>query len=88
MLAKLDACAPLRLRARELLMFQIIRAALQSEIGAKLDCSQDPMTVVARGAALYASTIGTTVAELTEAPLKAGAAAIYVATVARSSPEV
>src|SRR4051794_4117402 len=59
----------------------IIRAALQSEIGAKLDCSQHPMTVVACGAALYASTIQTTVAELTKlpstiaaTPAKAGAA--------------
>jgi molecular chaperone DnaK len=34
----------------------ILRAALQSEIGAKLDHSLDPMTVVSQGAALYAST--------------------------------
>jgi molecular chaperone DnaK len=34
----------------------VLRAALQSEIGAKLDHSLDPMTVVSQGAALYAST--------------------------------
>src|SRR5439155_6717624 len=34
----------------------IVRAALQSKLNVKLDSSQDPMTVVARGAALYAST--------------------------------
>ncbi len=32
-----------------------VRAALESNVGAKLDDSQDPMTVVASGAALYAS---------------------------------
>jgi molecular chaperone DnaK len=41
----------------------VIRAALESEIGAKLDTSLDPMTVVARGAALYASTQESTIAK-------------------------
>ena len=35
----------------------VLRAALESGIGAKLDHSLDPMTVVSRGAALYASTV-------------------------------
>ncbi|MDB5301638.1 MAG: Heat shock protein 70, partial [Phycisphaerales bacterium] len=49
----------------------IIRAALEAGIGAKLDTSLDPMTVVARGAALYASTL-----ELTVGPSAAGAPVI------------
>jgi len=39
----------------------VIRAALVASVGANLDCSLDPMTVVARGAALYAATIERTV---------------------------
>lgn len=35
----------------------IVRDALESEIGAKLDTSVDPMTVVSQGAALFASTL-------------------------------
>lgn len=46
-----------------------IRAALTGGLGARLDHSLDPMTVVARGAALYASTIERT------APPSAGPAA-------------
>ncbi|MDT5294166.1 MAG: molecular chaperone HscC, partial [Acidobacteriota bacterium] len=34
-----------------------VRAALASHIGAKVDTSLDPMTAVARGAAIYASTV-------------------------------
>jgi molecular chaperone DnaK len=40
----------------------VIRDALISTLGNKLDYSIDPMTVVARGAALYASTLECTVA--------------------------
>ena len=40
----------------------VIRQALVSVLGNKLDYSIDPMTVVARGAALYASTLERTVA--------------------------
>lgn len=42
----------------------IVRAALEAELGAKLDYSLDPMTVVARGAALYASTLERTTADV------------------------
>jgi len=34
-----------------------VREALRSRLGARIDASLDPMTVVARGAALYASTV-------------------------------
>ncbi|MDT7778988.1 MAG: molecular chaperone HscC [Acidobacteriota bacterium] len=34
-----------------------VRAALASHLGARVDSSLDPMTVVARGAAMYASTV-------------------------------
>jgi molecular chaperone DnaK len=40
-----------------------VRAALASHLGAKVDSSLDPMTVVARGAAIYASTVERRVAE-------------------------
>jgi molecular chaperone DnaK len=46
----------------------IIRAALESEIGAKLDASVDPMTVVSQGAALFASTLEKTNASASSAP--------------------
>ena len=36
----------------------VVRSALSSAIGARLDYSLDPMTVVSHGAALYASTLG------------------------------
>jgi len=39
----------------------ILRSALTAGLGAKLDFSLDPMTVVARGAALYASTVQRTI---------------------------
>jgi molecular chaperone DnaK len=51
----------------------IIRSALESEIGAKLDSSHDPMTVVARGAALYASTCERTKVQAGSAPAAAAA---------------
>lgn len=35
----------------------LVRDALSSHLGAKIDASLDPMTVVARGAAIYASTV-------------------------------
>lgn len=34
-----------------------LRVALSDRLGGKIDCSLDPMTVVARGAALFASTV-------------------------------
>ena len=40
----------------------IVRQALASQVSSRLDCSLDPMTVVARGAALYASTLEATAA--------------------------
>jgi molecular chaperone DnaK len=49
----------------------VIREALLSGIGAKLDTSLDPMTVVTRGAALYASTLELTVAPAASAGLAA-----------------
>ena len=35
----------------------IIRQMLQEQVSSKIDCTKDPMTVVAEGAAIYASTI-------------------------------
>jgi molecular chaperone DnaK len=54
----------------------IIRMALASSIGAPLDFSLDPMTVVAQGAAFYASTLErtTTSTAPTAAPIPAAAA--------------
>jgi hypothetical protein len=34
-----------------------LRSSLQQALGAKLDCSLDPMTVVSQAPALYASTV-------------------------------
>jgi len=55
----------------------VIQAALAAHVGAKLDHSLDPMTVVAQGAALYASTIKRSgfhrPASPTETPATAGA---------------
>jgi molecular chaperone DnaK len=48
-----------------------VRKALASFLGAKLDCSLDPMTVVSHGAALYASGIGRNVADPAAAPVAA-----------------
>lgn len=39
----------------------VVRQALESELSAKLDCSLDPMTVVAYGASLFAATLEKTV---------------------------
>ncbi len=42
----------------------VIRSALKERIGAKVDYSQDPMTVVARGAAVFATTLEREVASV------------------------
>jgi molecular chaperone DnaK len=47
----------------------VVRAALSEVLGNKLDYSIDPMTVVARGAALYASTIERTTASPVAIPV-------------------
>jgi molecular chaperone DnaK len=51
-----------------------VRAALQAHVGAQVDSSLDPMTVVARGAASYASTVelGATAQVTTSAPATEG----------------
>ena len=61
-----------------------LRAALQQALGAKLDYSLDPMTVVSHGAALYASTIERTTGQSESAsaaasPSAAGAVPIQLA---------
>lgn len=46
----------------------VVREALENGIGAKLDSSLDPMTVVSQGAALFASTLEKTTASAASAP--------------------
>lgn len=53
-----------------------VRAALASAVCERLDCSLDPMTVVATGAALYASTQSRAGAASVHVPATAGAVAI------------
>lgn len=62
----------------------MIRDLLSQQLGAKLDYSLDPMTVVAQGAAIYASTLEKTSASASTAPAEsapkpAGACAIQLA---------
>lgn len=59
----------------------VVRSALQSALGAKLDYSLDPMTVVSHGAALYASTldkVGAAAAATTTAPKSSGPSAARI----------
>jgi len=46
-----------------------VRAALASHLGAKVDSTLDPMTAVARGAAVYASTVERSAAQSVSAPV-------------------
>jgi molecular chaperone DnaK len=56
----------------------MVREALTAHIGATLDCSLDPMTVVARGAALYGSTLEKSVKASKAQAVVAGVTAIQL----------
>lgn len=57
----------------------LIRQALAARLGARLDVSLDPMTVVARGAAIYASTIERSTASLSPVPAMRGTVVVKLA---------